>query len=198
VLTGERAPTADPQPGDRAPAPGRLALVQAFLNTRFDLAGEHGETLTDPEAARAWFAERGLIGRGRRLRDADLQRVLAIREGLRAHAFANNGRELDPLGALEMRDASQGLRVEVRLGPAGPEFHPDDRGTVDSALGLLLALAAEAKADGSWRRLKACPGRNCGWVFFDQSRNGSSRWCSMSVCGDRAKSRAHYWRSRKR
>ena len=48
--------------------------------------------------------------------------------------------------------------------------------------------------DGTWVRLKACPGRDCGWVFYDHSRNQSARWCSMKVCGDREKARAYYQR----
>jgi predicted RNA-binding Zn ribbon-like protein len=48
--------------------------------------------------------------------------------------------------------------------------------------------------DGSWLRFKACPGRGCGWAFYDHSRNQSARWCSMKVCGDREKARAYYQR----
>jgi predicted RNA-binding Zn ribbon-like protein len=50
--------------------------------------------------------------------------------------------------------------------------------------------------DGTWDRLKACPGHDCGWAFYDHSRNQTGRWCSMSVCGGRAKARAHYHRRR--
>ena len=50
--------------------------------------------------------------------------------------------------------------------------------------------------DGSWARLKVCPGVDCGWVFYDHSRNNSSRWCSMAVCGGRTKARSHYRRRR--
>jgi predicted RNA-binding Zn ribbon-like protein len=32
----------------------------------------------------------------------------------------------------------------------------------------------------------------CGWLFVDESRNGSRRWCSMKDCGNRAKARRHY------
>jgi predicted RNA-binding Zn ribbon-like protein len=183
------------QPGGRQPAPGRLALVQAFLNTRFNLtADDHGETFTDPEALVAWLASRGLVDEPPDLREEDLVRAIAVREGLRALAFANNGRPLAAQAVTQMRKASSGLQVEVRLGSDGPEFLAGDAGGVEPALGRLIAVAARAKIEGTWQRLKACPGRNCGWVFFDHSRNGGSRWCSMRVCGDREKSRALYWR----
>jgi len=43
-----------------------------------------------------------------------------------------------------------------------------------------------------------CPGEGCGWLFFDTSKNRSRRWCAMEDCGNRAKARRHYRRSRAR
>jgi len=54
---------------------------------------------------------------------------------------------------------------------------------------------AASCAAGLWERLKACRQDTCGWVFFDGSRNRSSSWCSMQVCGGRAK--ASSYRSRR-
>jgi predicted RNA-binding Zn ribbon-like protein len=65
---------------------------------------------------------------------------------------------------------------------------------VDAALGTVLAAAFAAMADGTWRRLKACPGERCGWAFYDRSPSASATWCSMRVCGGRAKARAYYAR----
>jgi len=42
-------------------------------------------------------------------------------------------------------------------------------------------------------RIKICP--NCHWLYFDESRNRSRRWCDMNVCGNRAKARRHYNRN---
>ena len=180
----------------RRAAPGPLALVQEFANTRFDLAAEdHGETFTDPEAMASWLASRGLLAEGKALGEKDLSRAINLREGLRALAFANNGHALATKTVSAMREASRGLRVEVRLEPDGPELVDGDTGDLDVALGRLLAIAAQANVEGTWQRFKACPGRDCGWVFFDHSRNASSRWCSMKVCGSREKARAHYWRT---
>ena len=44
-------------------------------------------------------------------------------------------------------------------------------------------------------RVKICP--NCHWLYFDESRNRSRRWCDMNVCGNRAKARRHYDRTSK-
>jgi predicted RNA-binding Zn ribbon-like protein len=187
-MTGETV-----QPGGRAPAPGELALVQAFVNSHYDLKFEHGaDLLTTPAGASAWLQRHRLLSPGIALEEIERARVVAVREALRALAAGDADGELDRLNA-----AASGAGVEVRFGPAGPQFvsHRDD---VGGALGLLLALVARAMLDGTWSRLKVCPGEDCGWMFFDHSRNQSGRWCSMSVCGGREKAKAHYRRKRSR
>jgi len=45
-------------------------------------------------------------------------------------------------------------------------------------------------------RLRICHGPNCSWLFIDSSKAGRRRWCDMAVCGNVAKSRRFYARSR--
>ncbi|MEU1289808.1 CGNR zinc finger domain-containing protein [Kitasatospora sp. NPDC005856] len=45
-------------------------------------------------------------------------------------------------------------------------------------------------------RTRVCPGQRCGWVFVDSSRGGRRRWCDMATCGNSAKGRTHYRRTR--
>ncbi len=63
---------------------------------------------------------------------------------------------------------------------------------------LPLLVVAEAAArlltDGPAGATRACPGRDCGWLFLDP--RGRRRWCSMAVCGNRAKARGHAERTR--
>lgn len=194
-MTSENQNATDPQPGGRRPAPGELALLQSFINTHWNLRGEHkGETFTSLPVLAGWLASRELINRRARLGEADLERALAVREGLRALAFANNGHDLDRAGVDAMRDASSGAATGIRIEPDGPRFVAGGATGLDAALGALFAITARAMIDGTWNKLKACPGRHCGWVFYDQSRNQSARWCSTKVCGNREKSRAYYRR----
>jgi hypothetical protein len=164
------------QPGGRPPAPGPLALVQSFVNSHYDLEIDHGADLfATPKALRKWLLARRLVSARARVGKSDLERALAVREGLRE--LARNGG--DPAGEI-------GLLVDrAAMG-----------GGVAAALGLVLGITAQAMLDGSWSRLKICPGEDCGWAFFDHSRNHTGRWCSMSVCGGRAKARSHYSRRR--
>ena len=187
------------QPGGREPAPGRLALVQAFANTFYDLTpGRHGaDALSSPAALAAWLGERGLISPAARLEHPDLERALALRDALRGLLHAGAHGDPEPGAALERVDhLGRGACVEVRLDPSGPRFVSAEETSIDGAIGVLIAIVATAMIDGTWRRMKVCPGRHCGWAFYDHSRNQAGRWCSMSVCGGREKARAHYHRRR--
>lgn len=54
-----------------------------------------------------------------------------------------------------------------------------------------VALSAAALlAEEDLRRVKACPPPDgCGWLFYDETKNASRRWCSMEHCGSAAKAR---------
>jgi predicted RNA-binding Zn ribbon-like protein len=181
------------QPGGRPPAPGELALVQAFINTHYDLEHVHGEELlADPGALAGWLRERELVDSRTALGRADLDRALALREGLRDLVRG------DRRALAQLNDAAHGAVAGVTLTGAGPRFLAPPGAGFDGAAGRLLAIVAVAMVNGSWSRLKICPGHDCGWAFYDHSRNQTGRWCSMSVCGGRAKARAHYRRRRLR
>ncbi len=185
------------QPGRRLPAPGRLALVQAFINTHYDLEIVHGaEVLSGPAAAAEWLVTRGVVSARPRLRTVDVGRLLALREGLRAVARANSGDAADTGALALLNAAAKGATVEIRLTAGRPEFVAGRESGIAAAIGVLLATTAAAMIDGTWKQLKICPGEDCGWAFYDHSRNQAGRWCSMSVCGGRAKAKAHYRRRR--
>ena len=56
--------------------------------------------------------------------------------------------------------------------------------------------AAHLLTSAELTRVRECDGTSCNWLFFDRSRGGSRRWCSMESCGNRAKARRHYRRRR--
>jgi predicted RNA-binding Zn ribbon-like protein len=176
-------------------------LLQAFLNSHFDLVDDRGADLLASRAAlKSWLTSRGLLGRGHRVTEADVARTLTVREGLR-ELIAGQGATASAPAQATLRHldrAVSGAPFELHFAAGGPQLAPAGARSVERALGTLLAIAAIAMLDGSWSRLKSCPGHHCGWVFYDRSRNNSGRWCSMTVCGGREKSRAHYHRHRTR
>ena len=186
------------QPGDRPAAPGDLALIQSFVNSRWDLEQDHCEQLRSPSELARWLAEHGLLKPGEKLTRADLKRALDTREGLRALLFMNNG-AAPKADAIERLNSALGRSaVTVKFGASGaPAFTPRGRG-LDAALASIASIVGVARADGSWSRLKSCRGVHCGWAFYDHSRNQSGSWCSMSLCGSRTKAREYRRRQRDR
>jgi predicted RNA-binding Zn ribbon-like protein len=177
-------------PGDREPAPGSLAVVQAFVNT---VDREHGPDLFDDAAGLEEWLDRHLLAA--RVAAGDLERAREVREALRALLLANNGEPRDPSAQEVLERAARRARLEPVFPPDGAGLAPRAEG-VDAALGRILAAAFAAMLDGSWQRLKACPRDVCGWAFYDRSTNASATWCSMRVCGGRVKAGAYYRRRR--
>jgi predicted RNA-binding Zn ribbon-like protein len=67
----------------------------------------------------------------------------------------------------------------------------------DAVLWCVVDSAASIFASDDLRsRLRICGGSSCAWVFLDFSPKQNRHWCDMSVCGNRAKARRHYQRSR--
>lgn len=174
-------------PGDRPPAPGRLRVVQALLNTINLDTGQ--DAIDTPAGLGAWLAEFGLADASGPVAQAQVGDARELREALRL-LVRRNGEPTTDVGdapAVVERTARAG-RLTARIDPPGPRLVPTAPG-VPGALAAVAAAAFEAMLDGSWHRLRAC--RRCHWAHYDRSRNLSARWCSMRYCGNRTKTRAY-------
>lgn len=183
------------QPGGRAAAPPPLDLVQDFVNT--EIPEWARDDIATPALLEAWLRERGLLSHGARVTAAGFVSARELRAGLRELALLNTlgeapGEELrESLRAALSRSA---LRFE--LDESGLLTGTPDGSDEDRALAAIAAVVVEAQATGVWRRLKACRKESCRWLFYDRSRNASSNWCSMSICGNRVKTAAYRRRRR--
>ena len=183
------------QPAGRPPAPGRLAYVQAFLNTFWDLDRDGGgELWSSPAAYGAWLGARGFAGAASA---ADLERATDLREALRTLCLANHDASDAPVALAVLDGVARAVAPAAALAPSlrTGALEPAGDGP-DAACGLALAIVFAARADGSFARLKACPHAHCGWAFYDGSRNRSGQWCSMRICGNRTKGEAFRRRNR--
>ena len=177
------------QPGGRTPAPAPLDLVQDFVNT--EIPDWHHDDIATPEALDAWLRGRGLLDRDDEVDGDVFVAARALRTALRELALANTlGRAVDPGRQPAIDAALRRFPLVVEASPDGIAVAPGGAGATH-ALAAIVAAVAEARADGAWERLKACRQETCGWLFFDTSRNRSSSWCSMSICGGREKSKAY-------
>ena len=115
----------------------------------------------------------------------------AFRAALRALLLSHNGEPVDPDAVSVLDAAARDAAMVVGFAPDGTPRLAAAGGGVAGVLARALAIVARAEADGTWARLKTCPADDCGWAFYDFSRNHSRTWCSMSVCGNRAKARTY-------
>jgi predicted RNA-binding Zn ribbon-like protein len=183
-------PTAGADPGSRAPAPGSLRLIQALVNT---LNAETGRDLlgTAPEAAR-WLTTAGLLPAGSALTGVQQAALLELREATRQVLGGHTEGREDPEAASRLTMALAPCRLTLAVDPAGGvRLVSADHDSFRRVIGGVAAAIAEAATAGTWARLKCCPGRRCGWAFYDRSASSRSRWCSMQICGARAKMRAY-------
>ena len=80
---------------------------------------------------------------------------------------------------------------------SGFGWRVDAKPTAAALLTAVLWSAADTLVAPQPERVRECANDRCLWLFFDDSKNGSRRWCSMQSCGNRAKAHRHYLRQRK-
>jgi len=182
------------QPGDRAPAPAALALVQDLANT-IDIEMQRDVLRTVDDLA-AFSAAHGLAGLT--FEQADVADCRRLREALRDVCQSHAGIDMEPAAIAVLDEFFAQAPLMLAIDPTGTA-----RAVPIPALEGLPALAAHlacgiltAVGDGTWPRLKACTAHECRWVYYDRSPAGRSRWCTMSICGSRAKMRAYRGRTR--
>lgn len=172
---------------ERQKAPDALWIVQSFVNTLDLETGE--DELATAAGATAWAAGHGLevgaVGAAGRRRAVELREALRVL--LRAHGVTA---QTDPQALATVNRIAAAAPVTLGLDPSGGARATPAGGGVETALAAVLAAVHDAIRDGTWERLKVCADGDCGWVFYDRSRNRSGRWCSMAECGCRDKVRA--------
>jgi predicted RNA-binding Zn ribbon-like protein len=176
------------QPGHRLPAPGSLALIQDFINTA-DLEGGT-DVLRDPEdVASFWRKHRSDLVELPVLSPDDVAVCREVRDVLRAACRAHVGIE----APAPLHDVLSRGPLVLSISPAGDATlmpAPGLNGAPLVIATLAAAIATAARA-GTWARLKACESDPCQWVYYDRSPAGRSRWCTMAICGSRAKMRTY-------
>jgi predicted RNA-binding Zn ribbon-like protein len=172
---------------DRDTATGALGLIQAYVNT-VDLQ-DGPEGFTDPNTLSAWLIARGLMAPGPPANEADLKHAIAVREAIRGVIGANSGARIYPLDIATLNEAVRAGRLRARFGSDGKARLEPEAGGVEGALGRIVAAVYATMGEEDWTRLKLCDSRSCRWVFYDHSRNHSSRWCDMASCGNRQKAK---------
>jgi len=190
---------------------GRLCLD--FVNTEIVIHGELVDLLCDFEQWITWQAAAGIMGTTERKALARawggktesmhaLARAVAFRMELRKMSECVAAHKPVPESAVgAINEVLRRGAVYGQLTPVGRGFarkvHRDVRDPVD----LLVPIAEDATdllCKGDLGRVRKCGSPSCILFFYDTSRNRTRRWCSMDLCGNRAKVAAYYRRRRRR
>ena len=167
--------------------PPAVVLIREFVNTvewQVDV-----DRWVSPSALADWLSANTTWERVD-LDFNDLALARRVREGLRSILLMHAGH--DPLEATieDLNDALRLIPLRMSFG-ATASFGLASAGgaVVAQPLADVLAAVSTARTDGSWFRLKACSRDSCRWAYWDNSRNRSGRWCSMTGCGNYIKMR---------
>ncbi|WP_063804452.1 CGNR zinc finger domain-containing protein [Streptomyces roseifaciens] len=174
---------------------GRLSVD--FVNTLRDRFKGGRELLVGPGDLAEWFAEAGVTPQDVAVDDALLREARELREAIDAGYRASVAGEPFPeaaAGTINVWLARLGehpSRLDVQDGAAvfRTDTAPSD---ARRALCRIAVDAATLLGSGDTRtRLRICDGHNCSGRFVDKSVGKRRRWCSMAICGNRAKAAQH-------
>lgn len=155
--------------------------------------GEHAGAISQEVASRLLTAERKSPAAGKEA----LRRAVELREGIFHLLLAAIERRVSPASDLRLLNvvlsrALSRLRLNPRSDGLALDW-PEGDVPLERVLWPVARSAAEVlSSPEDLSRLHQCAAEDCAWLFLDQSRNRSRRWCNMADCGNRAKARRFY------
>jgi predicted RNA-binding Zn ribbon-like protein len=169
----------------------KLHALTDLLNWLERVAGLSAGAIHD---ARSWSRNHE-SGAGAVFGDA-----IAIREAV-FHAFSalaseQSIRERD-FGLIRSALADAPARTQLAHAKGGYGWQVEHlQPTAAHLLAPVLWSAADLVVSAPHRRIRQCANEKCLWLFLDESKSGTRRWCDMSSCGNRAKAQRHYLKSK--
>jgi predicted RNA-binding Zn ribbon-like protein len=191
---------------------GRLCLDFVNTATARGRAG-HRDYLCSYDALLAWGRHTGVITAKQsqilatsaagspQAAIAALNLSITLREAIyRVLGLAARGSRAAGADLLQVNSAFRQACLHRAIRPRaagfdwGWEFDPGD---LRAILWPVVLSATELLTSPDLARVRQCAREECQWLFFDSSKNGSRRWCSMAACGSRVKSQRFYHRKRR-
>ena len=170
-----------------------------FLTSYPDLVrwGQHAGLITDATASRL----NALAAADETAAHEAWRQALELRAALhRLFLAIATRRDPDPADLDHLRRAYADAMTAATLAAEGERFAWNwrlDEQRLDQLLWPVARSAVELLTAGDPRRIKVCENPyGCGWLFYDGSKNGSRRWCSMEGCGSQVKMRRQYAKRR--
>jgi predicted RNA-binding Zn ribbon-like protein len=182
-----------------------------FLNSIATPVDTPVDWLDSGDGLLRWLAQAGLVPAEAldelkaRAMPGELDKVAdqarALREWFRGFVRKHMGRQLTPKALHELEPLNRLLERDEAFSRISRQRHDgSDRLELQvmrrwrSPESLLLPIGealAKFVCEEDFANVKACEGHGCTLVFADHTRRRARRWCSMAVCGNRAKQAAH-------
>ena len=188
-------------------------LCLGFADTRYYRGTDPPtETLGDLDALLAWCRSAALLSAGgeKTLRRAwwdnaegvaAWREATALRETIYRIFFCTA--EGKTPAAADLDALNRALRAapeRIGIARTGSGFawrvKPIEEPSIPSLLAPVVWSAANLLTGPHLARVRHCANERCLWLFYDDSKSGTRRWCSMSACGNRAKAHRHYVRQK--
>lgn len=168
-----------------------------YLHSYSDLVrwGRHVGMLDEAETER-------LLNAGKRQpKDAAtvFQRALLLRAAIARvfRSIATHKSEEPDVDTLQTEYLAALAHGQLAFNGTAYEWVWEAASPLDKPLWAVARSAVEVLTQDDLMRVKECPGAgDCGWLFYDTSKNNSRHWCSMEGCGSRVKMRRQYARQR--
>jgi predicted RNA-binding Zn ribbon-like protein len=196
------------EPGSPAIFLGKHTALD-FLNSIASPVDVPIEWLGNGEAFIGWLHQAGLVPRealralgdnaGPGEMDAIAVQARALREWFRGFVHKHRGKPLSPAALEELEPINRILAGDERHNQvvliANPGKKPSPFSLIEkrkwhTSSTLLIPIAeaiAQLVSEEDFTYVKACEGHSCTVLFLDNTRRHARRWCSMSICGNRAK-----------
>ena len=130
-----------------------------------------------------------------------LRRAIALRETIWRvfDAFANGARaDAADLATIHEEELAALRHARFEQRGSGVDYEWSDELLLDRPLWSIARSAADLlRSKRDLGRVRECDSDTCEWLFIDQSRNHTRRWCDMNDCGNRAKVRRFRQRQRR-
>lgn len=199
------------------PAPMFIADARGldFLNTVATPWGSSIEWLGHGQDLLAWLEQAGLVDASvaKTMRanaipgelDAVAAQARVLREWFRDFVLAHAGRQIHPNSLSELGPLNRLLKrdeafCEIIPQQTGAGARHSERlqcrwsrnwRTPDTLLIPVAEAMADLVCNADFTMVKKCEGPTCTMLFLDTTKGHARRWCSMAVCGNRAKQASH-------
>ncbi|MDZ4865766.1 MAG: ABATE domain-containing protein [Alphaproteobacteria bacterium] len=187
----------------------RADLCLDFANSRYWRGtGEPTETLTTFNDVFTWLAAANALDaktvealkQNWRLSDSDHAETIQLREAL-YRIFTAIAANADPAPAdieiFNRQLTAAPARTQLVKHDGAYLWRADLKPQLPDLLAPILWTAGDMLAEPRRDRIRLCANEKCVWLFLDDSKSGTRRWCDMKACGNRAKAHRHYERKKK-